>query len=29
VAQQLRKGYLLRDRLVRPSTVVVARKPAA
>jgi molecular chaperone GrpE len=28
VAQQLRKGYLLRDRLVRPSTVVVARKPA-
>jgi molecular chaperone GrpE len=29
VAQQLRKGYLLRDRLVRPSTVVVARNPAA
>lgn len=29
VAQQLRKGYLLRDRLVRPSTVVVARKPSA
>lgn len=29
VAQQLRKGYLLRDRLVRPATVVVARKPSA
>ena len=28
VAQQLRKGYRLRDRLVRPSSVVVARKPA-
>lgn len=29
VAQQLRKGYVLRDRLVRPSTVIVAKKPAA
>jgi len=29
VAQQLRRGYLLRDRLVRPATVVVARKPSA
>jgi len=29
VAQQLRKGYRLRDRLVRPSSVIVARKPAA
>jgi molecular chaperone GrpE len=28
VLQQLRKGYKLRDRLVRPATVVVARKPA-
>jgi len=27
VAQQLRKGYKLRDRLVRPATVVVAKKP--
>jgi len=29
VAHQLRKGYLLRDRLVRPSSVIVAKKPAA
>jgi molecular chaperone GrpE len=29
VAQQVRRGYLLRDRLVRPSTVIVAKKPAA
>ncbi len=29
VAQQVRKGYLLRDRLVRPSSVIVAKKPAA
>ena len=29
VLQQLRKGYKLRDRLIRPATVVVARKPAA
>lgn len=28
VVQQLRKGYKLRDRLVRPATVVVAKKPA-
>jgi molecular chaperone GrpE len=28
VLQQLRKGYKLRDRLVRPATVVVAKKPA-
>jgi len=29
VLQQLRKGYKMRDRLIRPATVVVARKPAA
>jgi molecular chaperone GrpE len=29
VLQQLRRGYKLRDRLIRPATVVVARKPAA
>ena len=29
VAQQIRKGYLLRDRLVRASSVIVAKKPAA
>ena len=29
VFQQLRKGYQLRDRLVRPATVVVARKPGS
>jgi molecular chaperone GrpE len=28
VVQQLRKGYKLRDRLLRPATVVVAKKPA-
>ena len=29
VLQQLRKGYKLRDRLLRPATVVVAKNPAA
>jgi molecular chaperone GrpE len=29
VVQQLRKGYRLRDRLLRPATVIVAKKPAA
>ncbi len=29
VVQQLRKGYKLRDRLLRPATVIVAKKPAA
>jgi molecular chaperone GrpE len=29
VAQQVRKGYKLRDRLLRPASVVVARKPAS
>jgi len=29
VVQQLRKGYKLRDRLMRPATVIVARHPAA
>jgi len=29
VLQQLRMGYKLRDRLVRPATVVVAKKPGA
>jgi len=29
VLQQLRKGYKLKDRLLRPATVIVARKPAA
>jgi molecular chaperone GrpE len=29
VLQQLRKGYKLKDRLIRPATVIVARKPAA
>ena len=28
VAQQLRKGYKLRDRLLRPATVIVAKTPA-
>jgi molecular chaperone GrpE len=28
VLQQLRKGYKLRERLLRPATVVVAKKPA-
>jgi molecular chaperone GrpE len=29
VFQQIRKGYKLRDRLLRPATVIVAKKPAA
>jgi molecular chaperone GrpE len=29
VVQQLRKGYRLRDRLLRPATVIVASQPAA
>ena len=29
VLQQLRKGYKLRDRLIRPASVIVAKKPAA
>lgn len=29
VLQQLRKGYKLRDRLIRPATVVVAKRPSA
>jgi len=29
VVQQLRKGYKLRDRLLRPATVVIAKKPSA
>jgi len=29
VVQQLRKGYKLRDRLLRPASVVVAKSPAA
>ena len=29
VSQQLRKGYRLRDRLLRPATVIVAKPPAA
>jgi molecular chaperone GrpE len=29
VIQQLRKGYKIRERLLRPATVVVAKKPAA
>src|SRR6185503_14044563 len=28
VVQQLRKGYKLRDKLLRPATVIVAKKPA-
>lgn len=28
VIQQLRKGYKLKDRLLRPATVIVAKKPA-
>jgi molecular chaperone GrpE len=28
VVHQLRKGYKLRDRLLRPATVIVAKKPA-
>jgi molecular chaperone GrpE (heat shock protein) len=29
VVQQLRKGYKLRERLLRPAGVVVAKKPGA
>jgi molecular chaperone GrpE len=29
VVKQLRKGYKLRDRLIRPASVIVAKKPAA
>jgi molecular chaperone GrpE len=29
VIQQLRKGYKLRERLIRPATVIVAKKPSA
>lgn len=29
VVQQIRKGYKLRERLLRPAAVVVAKKPAA
>jgi molecular chaperone GrpE len=29
VAQQLRKGYKLKERLLRPATVIVAKKPSA
>jgi molecular chaperone GrpE len=29
VHQQLRKGYKLRDRLLRPATVIVAKQPAS
>ena len=29
VLQQLRKGYKLKDRLVRPATVIVAKKTVA
>jgi len=29
VLQQMRKGYKLRDRLLRPAKVIVARKPAS
>ena len=29
VVQQLRKGYKLRDRLLRPASVVVAKQPTA
>jgi len=29
VLQQLRKGYKFKERLLRPATVIVARKPAA
>jgi len=29
VVQQLRKGYKIRDRLLRPASVVVAKQPAA
>jgi molecular chaperone GrpE len=29
VLQQLRRGYKLRERLLRPATVIVAKQPAA
>ena len=29
VVQQLRKGYKLKERLIRPATVIVAKKPTA
>jgi len=29
VIQQIRKGYKFRERLLRPSAVIVAKKPAA
>ena len=29
VLQQIRKGYKFRDRLLRPSAVIVAKKPAS
>jgi molecular chaperone GrpE len=29
VIQQLRKGYKLKDRLIRPATVVIAKRPGA
>jgi molecular chaperone GrpE len=29
VLQQLRKGYKLRERLIRPATVIVAKHPSA
>ena len=29
VLQQLRKGYKFKDRLLRPATVIVAKKPVA
>jgi molecular chaperone GrpE len=29
VLQQVRRGYRLRDRLIRPASVIVAKKPAA
>jgi molecular chaperone GrpE len=28
VIQQLRKGYKLRERLLRPATVIIAKSPA-
>jgi len=29
VVQQLRRGYKLRERLLRPATVVVSKRPAS
>jgi molecular chaperone GrpE len=29
VVQQIRKGYKFHNRLIRPASVIVARKPAA